>query len=209
MIGKTLRTLRTSWNISQQELANILGLSQQQISFFEADTRTPDLPILNKIADYFNVTSDYLLGRVQTIKFIPSNLLLLKGEMSWNDFSNNIVNKLGDTIFETIFSPKNLERMSKGKLEPESSHLGELAIYAEVPESFFYKQNTLRDLQIAREKYQIENQNRTNIYLNYKLSDELKQFLLDDKNLKYLEYAKKLKDNGIDPDKIINFTQKI
>ncbi|KHO63394.1 SOS-response transcriptional repressors (RecA-mediated autopeptidases) [Thermoanaerobacter sp. YS13] len=58
-----IRDLRTEKGISQNELAKALGLTQQAISAYENGLREPDLETLNKIANYFNVSIDYLLGR--------------------------------------------------------------------------------------------------------------------------------------------------
>lgn len=58
-----LKVLRAKKNMSQTALANELGINQGQvISFYETGSRTPDLEMLIKIANYFNVSTDYLLG---------------------------------------------------------------------------------------------------------------------------------------------------
>jgi transcriptional regulator with XRE-family HTH domain len=44
-------------------LADHLGISYWTISKYETDVREPDFSMLIKIADFFNVTTDYLLGR--------------------------------------------------------------------------------------------------------------------------------------------------
>jgi len=49
--------------MSQAELAEKLGISQQTISKYENGTRQPDFNILKFIADFFDVSTDYLLGR--------------------------------------------------------------------------------------------------------------------------------------------------
>lgn len=63
MFSKRLAQIRKARGLSQYELANRLGYSRGQISNYEQGTRQPDLETLNKIADFFEVTSDYLLGR--------------------------------------------------------------------------------------------------------------------------------------------------
>lgn len=66
-----LKTLRKEKKKTQQQMATYLGLSQQAYATYELDTRTPPIDILQKIADYFNVSVDYLLGRSENI--LPSN----------------------------------------------------------------------------------------------------------------------------------------
>lgn len=54
--------LRESNNISQQELADSLGVTRQSLSLYEKAERTINIDLLAKIADFFNVSTDYLLG---------------------------------------------------------------------------------------------------------------------------------------------------
>lgn len=61
--GKILMALRKEKNIGQKELAAYLSLSTGTISNYENGVHSPDLITLCKLADYFEVTTDYLLGR--------------------------------------------------------------------------------------------------------------------------------------------------
>ncbi|HCX61132.1 MAG TPA: XRE family transcriptional regulator, partial [Clostridiales bacterium] len=63
MVGKIIRKLRIEKGITQNELSNYLGLTPKMISFYELGERFPPYDIINKLADYFNVSTDYLLGR--------------------------------------------------------------------------------------------------------------------------------------------------
>lgn len=49
--------------ISQQEIADIIGTKRSTVSMWELGASDPDTETLAKIADYFGVTTDYLLGR--------------------------------------------------------------------------------------------------------------------------------------------------
>mgnify|MGYP002518980571 FL=1 len=62
MLCDIIRELRKSFNISQVQLANELGVTKQCVSNWENDNILPSLDMLLKIAKYFNVTTDYLLG---------------------------------------------------------------------------------------------------------------------------------------------------
>lgn len=64
MFGDNLSLLRKEKNMEQMLLAKVLGMSQQTISRWENNVVEPDIKSLIKIADYFDVTTDYLLGRV-------------------------------------------------------------------------------------------------------------------------------------------------
>lgn len=61
---KNLRKLRTDRGISQQQLADVIGTSQQSINKYENHSVEPDIRALTKLADYFNTTIDYLVGHV-------------------------------------------------------------------------------------------------------------------------------------------------
>jgi transcriptional regulator with XRE-family HTH domain len=63
-----LRELRKSRNITQLKLALDLNTSQNTISRYETGEREPNLTELVKIADYFNVSVDYLLQRTDNPK---------------------------------------------------------------------------------------------------------------------------------------------
>lgn len=61
-IGKTIKELRKDSNLSQTGLANIIGTTQDTISLWELGKSLPDINMLIKLAKYFNVSTDYLLG---------------------------------------------------------------------------------------------------------------------------------------------------
>ena len=59
----TLKLLRRANQLSQQDLATKLEISKSAVSMYEQGRREPDFVVLEKIADYFDVNTDYLLGR--------------------------------------------------------------------------------------------------------------------------------------------------
>lgn len=58
-----LKQLRQAQNISQLKLAMDLNMNQNSISRYETGEREADYETLIKLADYFGVSLDYLLGR--------------------------------------------------------------------------------------------------------------------------------------------------
>jgi transcriptional regulator with XRE-family HTH domain len=62
MLGQRLKQLRASKSINQIQLAQELGVNQGTVGKWETDTRKPDVETLKRLADYFDVTMDYLLG---------------------------------------------------------------------------------------------------------------------------------------------------
>lgn len=63
MFSKRLRKLRSEADLKQSELAGKIDLAPSTISMYEQGRRLADQETLKKLADYFNVTTDYLLGR--------------------------------------------------------------------------------------------------------------------------------------------------
>ena len=62
-IGEILAKLRKERNLGQKELAAFLNLSTGTISNYENGVHSPDLNTLCRLAEYFGVTTDYLLNR--------------------------------------------------------------------------------------------------------------------------------------------------
>lgn len=58
-----LKKLRKEYKMTQKELANKLGLVRTAIANYETGRTNPDVDTLNLIANIFNTTTDYLLGR--------------------------------------------------------------------------------------------------------------------------------------------------
>lgn len=69
MLNEQIKTLRMARNISQVELAKKLGVSKQSVSNWENNNIQPSIDMLMKIAAFFDVSTDYLLGidRKQTV----------------------------------------------------------------------------------------------------------------------------------------------
>ncbi|MCX7779647.1 MAG: helix-turn-helix domain-containing protein [Negativicutes bacterium] len=63
MLGEKLKSLREQKGITQQEMADILGIARGTYAHYEIDRREPDNATLARLADFFGVTTDYLLGR--------------------------------------------------------------------------------------------------------------------------------------------------
>jgi transcriptional regulator with XRE-family HTH domain len=62
MLSKILKQERTKKGLSQMAFAKLFGVSQQTIGSWETNRTSPDLESLSKLANFFNVSIDYLLG---------------------------------------------------------------------------------------------------------------------------------------------------
>lgn len=63
MIGQKIRDLRKQKRMSQTELAKSAGVSQTTVTAWETGKAEPSSSAVARLADIFNVTTDYLLGR--------------------------------------------------------------------------------------------------------------------------------------------------
>jgi transcriptional regulator with XRE-family HTH domain len=61
--SKRLRDLRKERQLTQEELSSRLELTKQAVSQWERGIREPGFETLEAIADFFNVDTDYLIGR--------------------------------------------------------------------------------------------------------------------------------------------------
>lgn len=62
MLNERIRSLRLSRGISQVDLGRALGVSKQSVSNWENDNIQPSVEMLVIIAQFFSVSTDYLLG---------------------------------------------------------------------------------------------------------------------------------------------------
>jgi len=76
LLAERLVKLRRKYNYTQQRLADFLGITRPAYTAYERGTRQPDYETLLKLADYYDVSIDYLLGRTDNPE--PSNVDKLK-----------------------------------------------------------------------------------------------------------------------------------
>lgn len=65
-LGNRLKELRKANNLTQKQLAELVGVQSTMISFYEIGERKPSLEMLVKLAATLHVTTDYLLGVEKT-----------------------------------------------------------------------------------------------------------------------------------------------
>ncbi len=90
-VGETLADLRTEREMGQKELAALLNVSVGTISNYEKGVHFPDLDSLRKVADIFDVTVDYLLGRTG-YRCSPESLKeYITADYTISEFVNTII----------------------------------------------------------------------------------------------------------------------
>lgn len=93
-VADRIQNLRKTKGISQEQLADAIGVSRQAVSKWESEQTTPDIDKIILMSDYFDVTTDYLLKGIEAI-----------GEMEHKT--------VGDVIDQKILTKTNGERVKK------------------------------------------------------------------------------------------------
>ena len=73
-LNENIKKLRIARGLNQVEFAKILCITKQCVSNWENDNVVPSIDMLCKIADFFGVSTDYLLGRSERRTVEVSNL---------------------------------------------------------------------------------------------------------------------------------------
>lgn len=61
--AQRIKELRNEKKQTQKDMAELLGIKLRAYQYYESGTHYPEVPNLIKLADYFGVSTDYLLGR--------------------------------------------------------------------------------------------------------------------------------------------------
>ena len=93
-LGTRLRALREEKGLTLEQVANSVGTTKVSIGRYEKDEREPKSEMLNLLADFFNVSVDYLLGR-ETFKHLrtQSTESLFSGAEKTITANNNLSKK--------------------------------------------------------------------------------------------------------------------
>ena len=96
-----LKELRIKKNIKQQDLAKALNVTKQSVSNWENGKRLPNIEILIQLADFYNCSLDYLVGR----ELKEDNLKTI----------NTLVSDLGPSSYNEVISILNILKKTKEK----------------------------------------------------------------------------------------------
>ena len=89
--GKLLAKLRKEKGVLQKEVANHLNVTVATISNYEKGVHMPDLNTLIMLADYFDVSTDYLLQRTDYKASINTLNHQLSADLTISDLLNTVV----------------------------------------------------------------------------------------------------------------------
>ncbi|PFZ12171.1 transcriptional regulator [Bacillus pseudomycoides] len=117
MLGKKIAELRKKQKLSQYDLAERLGFSRGKLANYEQGQREPDYDTLKKIADFFEVSTDYLLGRTEK-KEVLSNIAPTLSKKEEHDIAKDLE--------KTLEQLKNSEEALMFDGEPIDEHTKEM-----------------------------------------------------------------------------------
>ena len=63
--GEHLKEMRISFNYTQKQVASNIGITERNYQRYEANDQRPSFDILMSLADFYNVSLDYLVGRTK------------------------------------------------------------------------------------------------------------------------------------------------
>lgn len=86
MFAERIVKLRRAKKMTQEQLADALGISRAALSHYEKGRREPDFQIVTKVAEFFGVSSDYILGLTDD----PQNTTFSDQESSLRTFSHRL-----------------------------------------------------------------------------------------------------------------------
>lgn len=93
--GENVKKLRTQKNITQTQLAKILSVGRSTIAGYETKGKQPDYDKLKKLAEFFDVSIDYLLGYSKDSCLTKENSISYKEQMVYVDKElKELINKL-------------------------------------------------------------------------------------------------------------------
>ena len=78
LTASRIKELRLSRHLTQRELGDIISVTQQNISKYENNVIEVPVDVLIKIAQYFNVTTDYILGITETKRNLERQVIVNK-----------------------------------------------------------------------------------------------------------------------------------
>lgn len=94
--SERLKELRAEKGIRSEDAAEVFGVSRATLSAYEMGKSVPDLNVLNKMADFYEVSTDYICGRTNVKKFLQVDTSSVK--LSQSDV--NKISELSDS--ETV-----------------------------------------------------------------------------------------------------------
>ncbi len=181
MFATRLKELRIENGLTQGELAEQFGLKASIVGMYENNRRMPEIRTLSLMADFFNVSTDYLLDRTNLREqFMPERLRNIRGEISLDEYAT----KLG-------ISKNLLERYECGKEIPSKGIIEYISEFENIDYLYFFR----NDFNIN-----VQNENFAKPSINNTISEEIADWLKTQECKEYIEFIYKVYKQGITKD---------
>lgn len=105
-IGHKIKVLRKSLGLTQNELAENIGIARATLSGYENQISQPDIETLKKIAIFFSVSTDYLLGLEDNA---PNNEDFLRELLYWGKQLNGLNRSIIRGKIAELIKEQNIE----------------------------------------------------------------------------------------------------
>ncbi|MGJ0908889.1 helix-turn-helix domain-containing protein [Clostridium botulinum] len=131
-VGERIKELRKEKGITQEELGKHVGVSTSMVGMYETNARKPSYEVLSKIAKYFRVSTDYLLG--ETDSNIHKETFISISREDFKDLSEFILDEsLEENNNISIFTQDGLIKIGIDKVHTEviSEYKGEKVVLNE------------------------------------------------------------------------------
>ncbi|MBP5427396.1 MAG: helix-turn-helix transcriptional regulator [Clostridiales bacterium] len=182
IFAENFKKLRKEKQITQQVIADYLGITRQAIAAYEKGKREPNLNMIVKIAEFFEVSVDFLLGvsqlRLANAQIISDNIRMIQGQRTYEELAADILEKTG-----AEFYPELIRMYVEDKMLPNSETIKEFARYAKVSEAFFYNKNTPETLEEQRRLFIKQNRRKMDFPVMFS-PDTMTSAAVDDNSIK-------------------------
>lgn len=111
-IGQKIKDLRTAKGLTQRSFAQLFHVNNSTLAMWETDKNEPDIDTIKRLATYFDVTTDYLLGLTDCW----GNITLSAGAISGN---HNTVNSHNTINSVTPTTPDEAELLALWRTAPK------------------------------------------------------------------------------------------
>jgi len=195
-IGLIIKKTRLEKKITQEELAESLGVSAQAVSRWETGISYPDITLIPVIANYLNVTADELLGiKLEERKKTIENIIVQNDELINKRYLDDSLKLIQEALKKYPNDERLLDALTK-------CYWNRMMMTLDKPEMFNYRQelkkliidNANKTLEIAKSSDIIEQANLYLIYTYPRMGEEGRLKALDIVNkLPSINYSRELR----------------
>jgi transcriptional regulator with XRE-family HTH domain len=176
-LGERIKSLRKEKNLTQLELAQLLNVTDKAVSKWESTEGNPDISLLSKLSEIFDVSIDYILtGKIPEDKIV----LMSKAELCAKNDDINLLEELiqnppkpddkGLTLFDYIF------QYSSKKVFKKLSDANQLSLFINkdvTRQSVLNRSYNANRISLVTDKLMVKNQKLSDLVEMYILSDSL------------------------------------